>query len=170
MDFNSLDELKSEGFVGFKRIRDLFLDTSTIPKERGNYLVLYVGGGRPEFNEKGVGGCFKGKKPYDLIEKLESMWVGDTIVIYIGQAGGRAGKWSNQTLNDRICTYMKFGQGQNVAHRGGRYVWQIKNYKDLIICWKPWPNKISDPKQVEGKLIQQFKSIYGKRPFANLQD
>lgn len=30
MDFNSLDELKSEGFVGFKRIRDLFLDTKML--------------------------------------------------------------------------------------------------------------------------------------------
>jgi len=171
MTFNSSKALKAEGFSGFKKVGDLFLNSSSIPNERGNYLVLYLGGKRPEFIAKGVGGLFKGKNPNVSISELESSWVDETIVIYVGQAGGiRAGKWSNSTLNDRISTYMKFGKGRNIGHFGGRYIWQIKNHRDLVLCWKPWPNKSKDPKQVEGEWIQEFKNIYGKRPFANLQD
>jgi hypothetical protein len=169
--FDWIHSLKTEGFVEFRKVSDLFLNCSYVPNERGNYLVLYLNGNRPEFVPKGVGGFFKGKNPNVSIAELLSSWVDGTIVIYIGQAGGvRAGKWSSQTLNDRISTYMKFGQGKDVGHFGGRYIWQIRDYRDLVLCWRPWPNKIRNPKQVEGELIPEFRSVYGKRPFANLQD
>jgi hypothetical protein len=171
MTFDSVDVLRAGGFSGFTKVRDLFRSCSNVPNERGNYLALYLDGNRPEFVPKGVGGFFKGKNPNVSTAELESTWVDGPIVIYIGQAGGiRAGKWSNETLNGRISTYMKFGQGRNVGHFGGRYIWQIRNYGDLALCWKPWPNKMKDPKQVEGEMIQEFKARYGKRPFANLQD
>jgi hypothetical protein len=171
MEFNSVDELKANEFLGFKTIGDLFISCSDVSEERGNYLVLYLDNRRPEFVAKGVGGFFKGEDPNVPIRELESNWVVNTIVVNIAQAGGiRAGKWSNQKLNDRIKTYMKFGQGQNIGHKGGRYIWQIRNYKDLVLCWHPLPNKMADPKKIEGELIQDFKRVFGKRPFANLQD
>lgn len=141
------------------------------PFKRGIYLVLYLCDEPPVYIKKGVGGFFKKKDSNVSVDILQSNWVDNTIVLNIAQAGGiRAGKWSKETLNDRISTYMKFGQGKKVGHQGGRYIWQIKNYKDLVVCWKPMPNKKKDPKKVEGELIADFKKIYGKRPFANLQD
>jgi len=163
--------MKNDGFEGFKTIQDLFSNPTSIPYERGIYLVLYLNNDSPEFLSKGVGGYFKGKDPNVTLHELKSNWVDNTFVIYIGQAGGkRAGKWSSRTLNERISTYMKFGKGYNIGHYGGRYIWQLKNYRDLVICWKPFPNKTRDPKMVESQMIHEFKIIYGKRPFANLQD
>jgi len=169
MIFNSYDALKTEGFMGFRNIKDLFLNCSDVPNERGNYLVLYLGGDHPKFVPKGVGGFFKGKDPNRPIVELEKHWVPGTIVVYIGQAGGVIkGKWSEQTLNDRISTYMKFGREKPVAHWGGRYIWQIQNYKDLVLCWKPLHDKVRDPKLCEHEMITEFKTQYdGKRPFAN---
>lgn len=62
-------------------------------------------------------GFFKGNNPNRPTTELEKHWVHGVLVIYIGQAGGTMkGKWSEQTLNDRISTYMKFGQGKPVGH------------------------------------------------------
>jgi len=171
LDFKSLAEIKSSGFVGFKKISDLFDDVTIVPDERGIYFVLYLDGKPLRFLGKGVGGFFKGKNPNVSLQCLESNWVEGSIVIYIGQAGGlKAGKWSNQTLQKRIKKYMKFGQGYNIGHYGGRLIWQLRNYKDLVLCWKALPGKIQNPKKVEAQLISEFKGIYGRRPFANLQD
>jgi len=169
--FDSLAEIKSDGFVGFIKISDLFDDVTIVPDERGVYFILYLDSNPPQFSERGVGGFFKGKNPNVPLQYLESNWVEGSIVIYIGQAGGiKAGNWSNQTLQTRIKKYMKFGQGYNIGHYGGRLIWQLGNYKDLVLCWKALQGKIEDPKEVESKLISDFKGIYGKRPFANLQD
>lgn len=171
MKFDSIDSLKAEGFLGFINLRSLSLCCSNVPNERGVYIVLYFGRNCPEFVPQGVGGLFKGKDPNKPVSELEKRWIPGVIAIYIGQAGGMIkGKWSEQTLNNRISTYIKFGQKQPVPHWGGRYIWQIRNYQDLVLCWKPLPNKVKDAKQIENQMIQEFKSIYGKRPFANLRD
>ena len=171
MNYDSIESIKSTGFKGFMKISDLFSDIKTVLDERGNYLVLYLTQEEPTFLENGVGGYFKRKNPNVSIEVLKENWIHDTIVVYIGQAGGiRAGKWSNETLQKRIKKYMQFGQGKNIGHYGGRYIWQIKPYKDLVVCWHEKPNMIKDPKAVESGMIADFKSVYGNRPFANLQD
>lgn len=177
MRFDSVEALEAEKFEGFKQIGDLFKDHSSIPEERGNYLVLYLQGGQPEFIKPGVGGFFKNRDPNVETDKLKCNWISGEIVIYIAQAGGiQRGKWSNATLRERISTYMEFGKTKPVGHWGGRYIWQIKNYGDLVICWKPLPNKIRDPKQTEYKMIQEFKKLHENRmcnegrPFANLKD
>jgi hypothetical protein len=40
MDFNNIDEIKKAGFIGFKKMGELFVDSSSIPKVKGVYLVL----------------------------------------------------------------------------------------------------------------------------------
>ena len=62
---------------------------------------------------------------------------------------------------------MRFGQGKDVGHKGGRYIWQIPNSENLVVCWKPTQE---DSRTVEAELIQQFVAEFGKRPFANLSD
>lgn len=86
-------------------------------------------------------------------------------MVYIGKAGG-PGK--NATLRSRMRQYMRFGQGEALGHCGGRYIWQLSDSRDLVVCWKPTTGE--DPRDVERELIDEFKAIYGRHPFVNLAD
>lgn len=85
------------------------------------------------------------------ITELETNWVKNTCVVYIGKAG--------TTLRKRLNQYLKFGNGQNIGHWGGRYIWQIKNSGNLLLCWKPTPDE--DPEAIETALIARFKNSTG---------
>jgi len=169
MKFDSIEQIKKEGFVGFRSITDLYECSNYVPEERGVYMAIYLGSNPPEFMVKGTGGFFK-KDPNYGIDYLNKRWVNGSVVLNIGQAGGiRNGKWSNATLRKRITDYVKFGNGHDkIGHSGGRLIWQLKNNSKFLICWKTLPNKIADPRQVEIDFIKEFESIYGKRPFANI--
>ncbi len=162
MDFNSVESLKNEGFSGFSRMRKYLSDHTLIPSTRGVYMVLYTPKTPPQFLEKGSGGFFKGKDPNVSIAELENNWVDETIVVYIGKAGKEG---SSATLKSRLAQYFQFGQGKDVGHWGGRFIWQLKYSPDLVVCWKVLSSK---PREYEAELIQEFVSIYGVRPFANL--
>jgi len=95
---------------------------------------------------------------------LKAKWVSKAAVVYIGKAGGKRG---HAALRSRIQQYLAFGRGEPVGHWGGRYIWQLKDSKDLLLCWRPTPR--SDPRQWEKKLLRQFEETCGKLPFANLQ-
>ena len=157
MKFNSIEEIEKAGFVGFKKMEDLFCNSSVIPPEKGIYLVLCQKG-KPKFVEKGTGGYFKGKEPNVSLSELENNWVHGSIVIYIGKA---------TSLRSRLRQYFGFGQGKNIGHYGGRYIWQIKDPGDLIVCWKALP--VEDPRMAEAELLRQFVSQYMKLPFANMR-
>lgn len=59
-----------------------------------------------------------------------------------------------------------FGQGMNVAHYGGRFVWQLSNAGDLLVSWKRTLGV--DARDVERKMIEMFREMNGgHRPFAN---
>jgi hypothetical protein len=166
MKFDSIDGIKRCGFEGFLAISALQASRChEVPDERGVYLVLRSKKARPVFLSQSTGGHFKGKDPTVAVNQLEKSWVENSLVLYIGKAGG-PGKTA--TLRSRICLYMRFGQRESVAHWGGRYIWQIKQSGSLIVCWRPMPN--GDPRLVEKGLIQDFKDTHdGRRPFANLR-
>ncbi len=166
MDFNNLNELQEFGFTGIKSISSLWNDKKIIPKEKGVYLILNPYFEKPaNFLEIGVGGYFKGKNPNVPIKELEKNYVGNSLIVYIGKAGNPEGK---ATLFSRLGQYLRFGKGKNVGHWGGRYIWQLANHQELIICWKPTPNK--NPREVEKELIEGYVKEFGVRPFANLTD
>lgn len=97
------------------------------------------------------------------IAELEANWVEGTSVVYIGKAGGVG---SSATLQKRISQYIRFGQGANVGHWGGRYIWQLADSRDLVVCWKILTNE--EPREVERLMIADFIDVHGgKRPFAN---
>jgi hypothetical protein len=159
-DFNDLNRLKEAGFEGFKTKASLFQDSSPIPNLPGVYLVLRLHEKKPIFLEIGTGGYFKGKDPNVCVAELELNWVKDAKVVYIGKA---------TNLRIRLGQYLSFGQGKNVGHTGGRYIWQLKDSIDLVVCWKSTPDE--DPEDVECDLIEAFKFRHSKRrPFANLKD
>jgi hypothetical protein len=126
-------------------------------------MILYCESDSPQFLPIGTGGFFKGRDPNISIQVLKQHWVENTCVIYIGKAGGEDSK---STLRSRLTQYFRFGQGKNVGHYGGRLIWQIKNSKELLVCWKPLPNE--EPRMVEAELIRSFIKVYNRRPFANL--
>jgi hypothetical protein len=147
-DFNDIKAIEEHGFLGFKKPGDLFENSSIIPDIKGIYMILYNDNNTPEFLTTGTGGHFKDKNPNISIQALKYNWIEDTKVVYIGKAGGDDSK---ATLRSRLTQYFRFGQGKNVGHWGGRLIWQIKNSKELLVCWKPLPN--ADPRDAEAELI-----------------
>jgi hypothetical protein len=147
-DFNDIKAIEELGFLGFIKLGDLFDNSSIIPDIKGIYMILYNDNNTPEFLITGTGGHFKGKNPNISMQALKHNWIEDTKVVYIGKAGGDDSK---ATLWSRLTQYFRFGQGKNVGHWGGRLIWQIKNSKELLVCWKPLPN--ADPRDAEAELI-----------------
>ena len=165
MNFNNVNDLKNAGFAGFKTMRELFIDSSQLPDVKGIYVVLHLNESTPNFLQAGSGGHFKGRNPNVSLTDLTSNWIAKTPVVYIGKAGSGDGR---ATLKSRLRQYLRFGQGKNVGHWGGRLIWQIASSDDLVICWKALPNE--DPRFVEAQMIKQFCEKFGGRPFANLAD
>ena len=163
MNIENLDSIKKSGFNGFKKIAELKLNASPIPKIKGVYLVIRPDNSKVEFVENGTGGFFKDKNPNVAISELKNSWIEEAQIVYIGKAGGSE---SDATLNSRLKQYLNFGQAKKVGHWGGRYIWQIKNIDDYIICWKELPDE--EPRSVEIKLMELFRQKYNNLPFANL--
>jgi len=163
LDFNSIDKIKEAGFSGFEKMSDLFINSSSVPKVKGVYLILNPNFKKAEYLQIGTGGYFKGRNPNIMIDELKENWVDKSLVVYIGKAGSQTGK---ATLHSRLKQYFGFGQGKNIGHWGGRLIWQLKNSNELIVCWKSLQD--GDPRLVENKIIKDFISKFSKRPFANL--
>ena len=164
--FDDLELIKVAGFGGFVEIKDLRSSKlRTVPDKMGIYLVLRTSAKPPVFLEESPAGHLNGEDPTVTVEKLRTNWVDNTIVLYIGKAGGPG---LDANLFTRLRDYLSFGAGNKAPHRGGRLIWQIANSEDLILCWKETPN--DDPEDVETDLIAEFKSKHaGRRPFANLR-
>ncbi len=163
--FKTLADIEDQGFVGFLKISDLMRDSSKIPDKPGVYMVIYEGSGTPTFLETGTGVFHKDKNPNVGFPVLIKNWVKNTVVLYIGKAGGSD---YDTTLSKRLKDYLRFGKGASVGQYGGRLIWQIKNSGDLLICWKTMIP--GEPRNVEAELISEFAAYYEKRPFANLAD
>ncbi len=153
-------DLEQKGFQGFVTIKKLTDNPTLAPTQKGVYMILRESENAPEFMEVGTGGFFKGKDPNVSITELQNNWVNNTPILYIGKA---------TTLQKRLKQYMKFGQGKNVGHWGGRLIWQMKDSQEFIVCWKGLKNE--EPRDIEEDLIKEFKKKHNdNRPFANLQD
>lgn len=157
-----METLKQQGFEGFKKVSEL-METrcAAVPGLQGVYVLLRVSAEELVFLEEGTGGAFKGNNPNSKISTLKANWVEDTEIVYIGM--------TRDSLQRRLSTYMLFGQGQPVGHWGGRFIWQLEDSRDLVVCWKPMP--YGDAAKEESEMIQAFKQAHdGRRPFANLRD
>ena len=158
--------LEESGFEGFVTIEALMHNINIVPACRGVYVVMRNSGVAPEFLKVGTGDFFKGKNPNVSIDILKSNWVDDTSVLYIGKAGGTE---SSATLRKLLEQYMRFGNGEAIGHWGGRYIWQLADANELVVCWKEILDE--EPLNVESSMINKFKEKHGlKRPFANLRD
>ena len=162
--FESIEQLQEAGFTGFVPVKNLQASNcAEVPNERGVYIFFRTSTDAPVFLAESIGGHFKGRNPTVPVETLQQYWIPAANVVYIGKAGNLIG---NTTLRRRLRPYMKFGLGLPQAHWGGRYIWQLTDSADLLVCWKPTSH--SDPYVEETTLINAFRAIYGTRPFANL--
>jgi hypothetical protein len=149
------DDLERRGFQGFLTFAALNrIGLSVIPSTPGCYAVLHTAGGSPAFLERSPAGWFKGKDPTISISDLQSAWLADCETIYIGQSGDLRRRWQ---------TRMKFGAGAAVGAWGGRAIWQLRDSDDFVLAWKAEEH----PKVTEKQLLEEFRSVYGRRPFAN---
>ena len=159
---NEIQQLMESGFVGFKTVSELIGNSTVIPSGCGVYVFFRIKDAEPEFLEIGTGGFYKRSAPKDPnvpITELKANWVEDTNIVYIGKA---------TSLKTRLRAYLRFGEGKYSAHWGGRYIWQLKDSRDLVVCWK---TTMENPRTVEERMIAEFKAAHnGQRPFANLQD
>jgi uncharacterized protein (DUF1778 family) len=168
ISFDSIMEIERAGFEGFLTISRLKASNcAEVPDEPGVYMVLRPDLSSPEFLSEGTGGFFKGKNPNVPIDKLEGKWIDSSTVTYIGMSGDQ----SDETLRSRWKKRLRFGNGRPVGARGGRYIWQLKNVDQLIVCWKTMPDVVPQAvKSAEKELLRQFRSSHeGKLPFANLR-
>lgn len=152
-------QYKEDGFEGFIPVAQLRESTSILPEEAGVYVVIRKSNAVPQFLEKGTGGFFKGKNPNVSIEVLTDNYVAESKTVYIGKAAN---------LRKRVGELLSFGAGAAVSHWGGRFLWQLADSDGLIVAWKITPG--CDPRAIEAQMIQNFVSVHGKRPFANLKD
>ena len=127
-----------------------------IPDTSGVYMVVRESNEMPEFLKVGTGGYFKGENPNVSESELRANWVAGAAVVYIGKAA---------SLRSRLSQYLRFGQGKPAGHRGGRYIWQLKDAPQLKFYWKEVEG---DYDAEESAMINAFKARYGCRPFANL--
>jgi len=147
----SLEKAGFTGWLPFAAIR-----TSGCPTTGGVYVVSYKAASPVAFCEGSCGGWFKGKDPTVTLDALTANWVDGAEVVYIGKA---------DQLRRRLIQYANFGAGKPVGHWGGRLIWQLPATDRLIVGWKETPGLI--PVEVESVLVEQFRRIHGKPPFAN---
>jgi hypothetical protein len=154
--------LKDDGFTGFRPFKQL--DINRVPQGPGIYAVLKPEGFERLFLAKSVGGRFKRRDPSLLQADLETEWIEDADVLYIGKAG--PGSTGNRGLRKRIQEFADFGLGKPVGHWGGRLIWQLADSESLVIAWKEF--SAVEVNAAEAAYHAEFISIYGKLPFANL--
>jgi len=160
--FNSVKDIAALGFQGFARIADYPNWRLSVPDGQGVYVVISQVPHNPEYLESGSGGFFRGRDPNVAIALLRNRWVSDTVLLYVGKAGGTGLK---SGLRRRIGDYMRFGMGKPVGHWGGRLIWQLADSSELLICWCKTKD---EPRTVERKLIAEFNARFLHQPFANL--
>ncbi len=147
-------ELIDRGFVGFQLLRKLPRRCQQVPSGSGIYVVTLdppVTG----FLGRSVGGHFKGSDPTVPVGRLEDKRLDGVPTLYIGRA---------TDLRKRVDLLARYGRGEPVAHRGGRFLWQIAEHDRLRVAWKLDP----DPVRAEAELLDEFEAALGQLPFANL--
>jgi hypothetical protein len=166
MNFDNIEELKKAGFEGFKSFKELNIKND-IPKEGGVYLVLDEIQKKDFLIESEIGKRYyiKKGKEIELLyteDELKEKFIPNSLTIYIGQS---------KNLKTRLGTYLKYGKNNiikeriSTPHRGGKAIWQLRHYEDLIFCWK-----IIEPEKEEAKLLKEFENQKKEKlPFANFQ-
>jgi len=148
--------LKDAGFTGWAALLGEGM-ADGVPELPGIYAVTYADGKPSRWPPTSCGGWHKGRDPSVPAAQLEREWVEDTDIVYIGK--------SDRTLSQRLQELARFGQGEAVAHWGGRMIWQLPRTELLTVSWLASAAAARD----EIKLLKTFMAEHGRLPFANLR-
>lgn len=159
MFMNIEEELKEFTKVG--KIKDWQKWIKSVPQEKGVYVITRESKDDPEFVNPGTGAFLKDKgDPNVSIEELSEEWYHSNCkIMYIGRVGDDTSSVDSRTLKIRIEEYMRFGEKEPKKHWGGRYIWQLKDARELNV----WYKVCDTPQTIKELLIKKY------RPFANLQ-
>jgi hypothetical protein len=161
-DFGSVEGLREMGFEGFVSVRDLRRDDCRgLPRENGVYILVRDRDGEPRFNLRGTAAFWRGMDPNVKLEVLAEEWVPGAKLMYVGRAAGAGVRGK---IQQRVKRLLRFGEGKNVAHWGGRHVWQLADGYELLVAWK----ECKDAVRQQTALIRAFEARHDKLPFANL--
>lgn len=153
--------LLARGFRGFVRFKGV--DLQAIPTGEGVYAVLRETDTQPRFLERNPAGRYKGRDPTAPVDELTHDWPTGSHCVYIGKASfGSTGK---RGLQKRVDEFRKYGDGQPVAHQGGRRIWQLSDADEYIIAWLPTPT--DECKDIEARLLREFVRCHGRLPIGN---
>lgn len=140
-----------------------------VPQLPGIYVVMRETLEPPIFLTRSPAGKFKAKDPTVNVSSLESKWVENAQVLYVGKAGG-GGHRNQGCLRRRVGLLVEFGAGRPVPHWGGRYLWQVDGSDDFLMAWKALLAGTS-PRENERDLLRRFHEAHnGRLPLANLKD
>ena len=129
-----------------------------VPETHGIYKIILPAEMELRFVERIEG--HPAADTYD-VETLTDKYKqsGYSKLLYVGKAGGRRG------LRQRIRQYLLYGFGGGNDHRGGRAIFQIEGFRELVCEWE----EIEDCKAAEHRLLEAFNAKYSVYPVANWQ-
>jgi hypothetical protein len=131
-----------------------------VPTAAGVYVVIRAATSVPSFLPTSSAGRFKGLDPSYPEQMVSDAWVPRATLVYIGKAAGAKG------LRQRLGELVRFAYGANVGHRGGRLLWHLPDWEELLVRWRTCPPHSADV--VEAALIERFCQAHdGRRPYAN---
>lgn len=105
----------------FCRQKD-FEDPLLVPAKKGVYCIRIPAGMEVTFKDtidNHPGAAYP-------IERLEAKRIPSSGILYIGKANGKRG------LFQRLRQYMRYGFDGGNNHRGGRAIFQVEGYENLI--------------------------------------
>ena len=121
--------LMARGFAGFERFKGTVLEG--VPAQAGVYVVLRRAGLTTCIPHPQPSGLVQRSEPTVPVGELEMAWPDSAHCVYVGKAGpGNTGK---RGLRRRIKEFRQYGDGRQVAHQGGRRIWQLADADDFII-------------------------------------
>jgi hypothetical protein len=151
--------LERVGFEGWVPWSACPVALESIPTAAGGvYVVFSTAVAAPIFLDRSTAGTFREETTVPR-STLEANWVPEAVVLYIGSAD--AGR-----LRKRLREYVRFGRGHRAKHFGGRLVWQLDGADKLLVAWREL-SADEDPEAEKRRMLADFRSAYGKPPFAN---
>ena len=155
--------MKRRAPIILRTIRDLRqTHLADVPETPGVYFVTRPVRVRLRVLPRNPAGRFKGRNPTLPVSELRKRLRVNPLTLYIGKASGAS---PHSTLRHRIATYLRHGSGQRAAHWGGRAIWQLANSDSFTITWIKTTRRRA--RQLERRLLQDFKELFGAYPFAN---